>query len=92
MKSDTAIVRSYGAVFANFVRHAEAKSLDSEGRAGSGTGWLERRPVREGSRAYTGKESNEIEEVAAGFGVGWRTCRRSTGKRLIRGSSGSSQS
>lgn len=54
-------------MFASFLRHAEAKSLDSDGRAGVGEGWLERRPVREGSRAYTGKESNQIEEVTAGF-------------------------
>ncbi len=67
MDPSVAIVRSYGSVFASFLRHAEAKSLDWDGRAGVGEGRLERRPVREGTRAYIGKESNRIEEVGAGF-------------------------
>jgi len=66
MDPAVAVVRSYGTVFASFVRHPEAKSLDIERRAGAGDGLLERRPVREGSRAYIGKESNQLEEIVAG--------------------------
>ena len=66
MDPGVAVVRSYGAVFASFLRHPETKSLDTERRAGIGEGLLERRPVREGSRAYIGKESNQLEEVLAG--------------------------
>jgi hypothetical protein len=74
------LLQTFGDVFARYARHLEAKSLDSEGRPGRGSGVLTRRPIREGSRAYVGKESNRIEEVEMGVwhqlesvmtGYGW---------------------
>lgn len=59
--------QTYGTVLSRYARHLEAKSLDSSGRLGRGSGLLVRRPVREGSRAYVGKESNRIEEVEMGL-------------------------
>ena len=53
-------------MFASYVRHSEAKSLDADGRPGRGKGLLSRRPVREAGRIYIGKESNQIEEVRSG--------------------------
>ena len=63
-------MKTHGDVFASYVRHPEAKSLDADGRGGLGKGLLSRRPVREAGRIYIGKESNEIEEVRMGV---WQT-------------------
>jgi hypothetical protein len=65
--SSAVLVKTYGDVFTGYVHHLEAKSLDTDGRAGRGSGVLERRPVREGARAYIGKEANRIEEVSMGL-------------------------
>lgn len=64
--SGAVLVKTYGDVFTSYVRHLEAKSLDTDGQPGRGGGVLTRRPVREGMRAYIGKESNRIEEVRMG--------------------------
>jgi hypothetical protein len=64
--SGAVLVKTYGDVFTSYVHHLEAKSLDTEGQPGRGSGVLTRRPVREGMRAYIGKESNRIEEVRMG--------------------------
>lgn len=66
-RSGAALVQTYATVFARYARHLEAKSLDSKGRPGRGRGLLFRRHLREGSRAYVGKESNRIEEVEMGL-------------------------
>jgi hypothetical protein len=66
-RSGPALLQTYGTVFSRYARHLEAKSLDSAGRPGRGSGLLLRRPVREGSRAFVGKESNRIEEVEMGL-------------------------
>jgi hypothetical protein len=66
-RSGAALLRTYGTVFSRYARHLEAKSLDSTRSPGRGRGLLLRRPVREGSRAYVGKESNRIEEVETGL-------------------------
>jgi hypothetical protein len=65
--SGTVLVKTYGDVFTSYIHHLEAKSLDSDGRPGCGSGVLERRPVREGSRTYIGKEANRIEKVRMGL-------------------------
>jgi hypothetical protein len=61
------LLQTYGHVFARYARHPEAKSLDTSGSPGRANGLLARRPVREGSRAFVGKESNRIEEVDMGL-------------------------
>lgn len=66
-RSGAVLLQTYGDVFARYARHPEAKSLDGTGRPARGRGLLARRPVREGSRSYVGKESNRIEEVAMGI-------------------------
>lgn len=65
--SGAVLVKTYGDVFAGYVRHPEVKSLDADGRAGRGTGLLLRRPVREADRIYIGKESNQVEEAKMGL-------------------------
>lgn len=62
-----AILQTYESVFWRYARHMEAKSLDQVGTAGRGSGLLLRRPLREGSRALIGKESNRIEEAEMSF-------------------------
>jgi hypothetical protein len=65
--SGAVLVKTYGDVFTGYIHHLEAKSLDPGGRPGRGSGVLNRRPIREGVRVYTGKESNRIEDVRMGF-------------------------
>lgn len=61
-------VKSYRDVVLQYARHPEEKSLDESGRAGSSaSGLLHRRPVRAAFPIHIGKESNAIEEVAAGL-------------------------
>jgi hypothetical protein len=65
--SGAVLVKTYGDVFTGYIYHLEAKSVDSDGRPGRGSGVLGRRPIREGLRTYIGKESNRIEEVRMGL-------------------------
>jgi hypothetical protein len=66
-RSGAVLLQTYGTVFARYARHLEAKSLDASGQPGRGSGPLARRPLREGSRTYIGKEANRIEEVEMGL-------------------------
>lgn len=64
--SGAVLVKTYRDVFTSYIHHLEAKSLDIQQRPGRGEGILQRRPVREGIRAYIGKESNRIDEMRMG--------------------------
>ena len=65
----TARVKTYGEVLREYEFHAESKCADADGKpSGKQTiGLLQRRHVRIDEIKYIGKESNSLEEVAAGL-------------------------
>lgn len=65
---DEVTIGSYGKVLLDWLRHPEAKMLGPDGRPCrySTRGLLAPRPVRAGVVHYIGKESNRLDEVAAG--------------------------
>lgn len=66
---DTARVKTYGDVVAEYAFHAESKSASADGTASTRqtVGLLQRRHCRIASITPIGKESNSLEEVGAGL-------------------------
>lgn len=74
---DQVQVKSLRDVIEEYGVHPEPKSLDGSGKPCSqaSRGLLSRRPVRLGSLAYAGKESNRLEEVQQGLLHSWKEAR-----------------